>query len=350
MTTTPKRFTRRHALSAAAGLGAGTLLGIPLGAKVTTTAEPPGEAGGATSRFDDATRDDIEFNRLFEHRFDEVEGVSMHSVTGGEGPGMVLLHGWPQSWYAWRDVLPALARHHTVYAVDLPGLGDSTGTPAGFDKRTLATYVHALVRDHLRLDRIALVAHDLGAGVGFQYAAQYPQSVHRYVHMDYPLPSTEHLPADQYRGFSWHMAFNSQPSIPERIVDDSEDVRDYLTEFYTQVAHEGSAFGGDRTEPPFSAARIDEYHRTYSRPEVLGNGFELYRSLGQDEVDNSAAGSVSVPTMLLTAEGSLSNTEPTVAPLLDDLRGAVEIPKAGHWLAEENAEAVVQEVLAFTTE
>ncbi|WP_335988314.1 hypothetical protein [Glycomyces sp. MUSA5-2] len=92
MTTTPKRITRRHALSAAAGLGAGTLLGIPLGTTFTTTEEPFGETDGATGRYDDATRDDHEFNRLFEHRFDEVQGVSMHSVTGGQGPGMVLLH------------------------------------------------------------------------------------------------------------------------------------------------------------------------------------------------------------------------------------------------------------------
>lgn len=348
MTRTTKQFTRRQALTAAAGLGAGALLGIPLGTMASTTTEPSEEPDGSTTRYDDATRDDVEFNRLFTHRFDEVDGVSMHTVTGGEGPAMVLLHGWPQSWYAWRDVLPTLAQHHTVFAVDLPGLGDSVGTPTGFDKRTLATYVHGLVQDHLHLDRIALVAHDLGAGVGFQYAAQYPQTVHRYVHMDYPLPSTEHLPAEQYRGFSWHMAFNSQPSIPERIVDDSEDVREYLTEFYTQVAHEGPAFGGDRSEPPFSAAQIDEYHRTYSRPEVLSNGFELYRSLDQDQLDNSDASPITVPTVLLTASGSLQNTEPTVAPLLRDLRGAIEIPESGHWLAEENPEAVVQEVLAFT--
>lgn len=322
----------------------------PSAASSATAASAPAAAAGsasASASYDAATRHDREFNKTFRHKFAKVRDVRMHYVTGGTGPALVLLHGWPQSWYEWRKVMPALARHHTVYALDLPGLGDSKGSPRSLDKKTLARYVHGLLRDEIGLDRFDLVAHDLGGGVGFQYASQFPDRVRSYVHMDYPLPG-RNLPAAQYRSFSWHMAFNSQKKIPERLVDDPRDVRAYLTGFYPQVAHGGSAFGGTRTASPFTDAETDEYVRTYSRPEVLHAGFELYRSLDQDERDNAAARTVDTPTLLLTATGSLAATRPTLEPKLSNLTRAVEIPRSGHWLAEENAEAVRDEILAFT--
>ncbi|WP_043634246.1 alpha/beta fold hydrolase [Nonomuraea candida] len=328
----------------------GGAAGAPPAAASATRPQAPYAAGPATrppASYDAATKHDAAFNATFEHRFAEAGGMRMHYVTGGRGPALVLLHGWPQTWYEWRKIMPALARQHTVYALDLPGLGDSEGSPASFDKKTLARHVHELLRDRIGLDRFDLVAHDLGGGVGFQYVSQFPGQVKSYVHMDYPLPGPA-LPAAKYRTFSWHMAFNSQRSIPEKLVDDPGDVRDYLTAFYPQVAHGGAAFGGTRTRSPFTEAETDEYVRTYSRPHVLRAGFELYRSLDQDERDNAAAAPVDTPTLLLTATGSLAGTRPTVAPLLRNVTRAVEIPRAGHWLAEENPTAVAREILSFT--
>lgn len=294
--------------------------------------------------FDAATRDDAAFNEQFSHEFAQVDDVRMHYVTGGSGPPLVLLAGWPQSWFAWRDILPALAEQYTVYAVDLPGLGDSEGSPTGYDKATLARYVHGLVSGELGLDAVSLVAHDLGAGVGFQYASQFPQEVSRYAHLDYPLPGPA-LSAMQYRTFSWHLAFHDQDGIPEAVVDD--DVREYLSLFYPQVAFGGVSFGGPGAQSPFTDAEVDEYARTYQRPQVLAGGFELYRTLEQDERDNTAAAPVTAPTLLMTAEGTLASTRPTVEPLVTDLARAVEVPGSGHWLMEENPEFVTTELLTF---
>ncbi|WP_241844836.1 alpha/beta fold hydrolase [Streptomyces silvensis] len=311
-------------------------------------ATPPATASAtaaSSAAHDAATRHDTEFNKTFTHKFAEVRGVRMHYVTGGRGPALVLLHGWPQSWYEWRELMPSLAEHYTVYALDLPGLGDSQGSPRSFDKKTLARYVDGL-RDRIGLDSFDLVAHDLGAGVGFQYASQFPDRVKSYVHMDYPLPGRG-LPAARYRSFSWHMAFNSQKKIPEQLVDSPGDVREYLTGFYPQVAFGGAAFGGTRTSSPFTREETDEYVRTYSDPRVLHNGFELYRSLDQDERDNAAARPVRARTLLLTATGSLAATLPTLRPGFTDLTRSAEIPKSGHWLAEENTRAVRDEILGF---
>ncbi|MGI5151961.1 alpha/beta fold hydrolase [Plantactinospora sp. CA-294935] len=216
----------------------------------------------------------------------------MHYVTGGTGAPLVLLH-WPQSWYQWRRIMPSLAQRYTVYAVDLPGLGDSRGAPPSYDKATLARFVHALLADRLGLRAINLVGHDLGAGVGFQYAVQFPDEVVRYAHLDYPLPGPA-LTADKYRSLSWH-----------------------------------------------------EFARTNRRPQVLTGGFELYRTLEQDERDNLAAAPITMPVMLMTAEGLLDFTRSTVDPRMTRITRAVEVPGSGHWLPQENPAFATARLLDF---
>jgi pimeloyl-ACP methyl ester carboxylesterase len=294
-----------------------------------------------------ATQDDPEFEGTFRHEFASVDGVRMHYVTGGSGSPVVLIHGWPQTWFSWWSIMPELAEHHTVYAIDLPGLGDSTGRPSGYDKATLARYVHTLVADRLGVRDARVVGHDLGAAVAFQYAAQFPADTARLGYLDLPLPGPA-LDAPTYRSLSWHIAFHSQPEVPEVVVDD--DVREYLAMFYPQVAFDGAAFGGTSDRSPFTDAEIDEYARTYSRPEALSGGFELYRSLDQDVQDTTAAEPVDTPTLLMAAEGQLDAIRATTAPRLTNIVRAVDVPGAGHWLVEENPELVTAELLQFLDE
>jgi pimeloyl-ACP methyl ester carboxylesterase len=294
-----------------------------------------------------ATQDDPEFEGAFRHEFASVDGVRMHYVTGGSGPPVVLIHGWPQTWFSWWSIMPELAERHTVYAVDLPGLGDSTGRPSGYDKATLARYVHTLVADRLGVRDARVVGHDLGAAVAFQYAAQFPADTARLGYLDLPLPGPA-LDAPTYRSLSWHIAFHSQPEVPEAVVDD--DVREYLAMFYPQVSFDGAAFGGTSDRSPFTEAEIDEYARTYRRPDALSGGFELYRSLDQDVRDTTAAAPVDAPTLLMTAQGQLDAVRATTDPRLTNIVRAVDVPEAGHWLVEENPEFVTAELLHFFDE
>ncbi|MBB5907813.1 alpha/beta fold hydrolase [Actinoalloteichus hymeniacidonis] len=291
-----------------------------------------------------ATHDDPAFDHTFRHEFADVDGVRMHYVTGGSGSPVVLIHGWPQTWYGWWSIMPQLAEHHTVYAIDLPGLGDSTGSPTGYDKATLARYVHTLIANQLGVDDARVVGHDLGAAVAFQYAAQFPGDTVALGYLDLPLPGPA-IDAATYRSMSWHIAFHSQERVPETVVGD--DVREYLELFYPQVAYEGSSFGGTSDRSPFTQAEIDEYARTYGRPEVLAGGFELYRALDQDVSDTMEAVPTDVPTLLMTAEGQLEPVQATVAPRLTNIVRAVDVPNAGHWLVEENPEFVTDELLDF---
>ncbi|MFD4434111.1 alpha/beta fold hydrolase [Nocardia sp. NPDC058497] len=268
----------------------------------------------------------------------------MHYVTGGSGSPVVLIHGWPQTWYGWWQIMPALAEHHTVYAVDLPGLGDSSGSPSGYRKATLARYIHTLIADRLGVRDAAIVGHDFGAAVAFHYATQFPADTARLGYLDLPLPGPA-VDAPTYRSMSWHIAFHSQQQVPEAVVGDN--VRDYLALFYPQVSFGGTAFGGTSRRTPFTDAEIDEYARTYSRPENLTGGFELYRALDQDVHDSVAAAPTHIPTLLMTAQGQLDQVRASAAARLANIVHAVDVPNAGHWLVEENPQFVTAELLRF---
>lgn len=316
-------------------------LALPL-AVCTAACSTPSTAD--TPPYAVATQGDPEFENTFRHEFADVDGVRMHYVTGGSGTPVVLIHGWPQTWYGWWPIMPALAQHHTIYAVDLPGLGDSTGFPTGYDKATLARYVHTLIADRLGERDAAVVGHDWGAAVAYEYATQFPTDTDRLGYLDLPLPGPA-IDAPTYRSLSWHIAFHSQPRVPEAVV--SDDIREYLALFYPQVAYGGTAFGGTSERSPFTAAEIDEFARTYSRPEALAGGFELYRALDQDVRDTVASPPTQVPTLLMTAQGQLDPIRATVAQRIANIVQAVDVPNAGHWLVEENPQFVTAELERF---
>ncbi|MGF6885264.1 pimeloyl-ACP methyl ester carboxylesterase [Nocardia sp. GAS34] len=331
--TRPPGLLRRTRAAAVVALA--ILLAIGTGACATTTPIPA---------YAVATHGDPKFENTFQHRFTDVDGVRMHYVTGGHGTPVVLIHGWPQAWYGWWPIMPALAEHHTVYAVDLPGLGDSTGTPTGYDKAALARYVHTLIADRLGVRNARVVGHDWGAAVAFEYADQFPSDTARLGYLDLPLPGPA-IDARTYRTLSWHIAFQSQPRIPETIAGDH--VRQYLAMFYPQVSFGGTAFGGTSDRSPFTDAEIDEFARTYSRPAALSGGFELYRAIDKDVHDTVADPPTSVPTLLMTAQGQLDAIRATVSARLTNIVRAVDVPHAGHWLVEENPRFVSAELEHF---
>jgi pimeloyl-ACP methyl ester carboxylesterase len=312
--------------------------GTPSRAQQSTDARCPIPEPSLSENYDAATRADEAFNAVFSHCFSTVNDVQMHYVIGGEGTPLVLLHGWPQTWYEWHGLLPELAKDHLVIAIDLPGLGDSTGSPASVDKKTLATYVHALVSETLGYQSVNIAAHDLGAGVAWAYANSYPAEVTALAAMDFPLPSSN-CPAAQTAQLSYHFPFFQEPGIAELLIDD--EVKDFLTAFYPHVSP---------NPEPLSREEISEFARTYERPQNLTNGFELYRTLSQDEEDNLefAKTPLEVPVLVLTQQGAYEF-------LAACYQGSVtvtgtDIEGAGHWLNEEAPDKVLSELRQFFSE
>ena len=151
-------------------------------------------------------------NVTFSHHTTSVNGIQLHYVIGGQGEPVVLLHGWPETWYAWHKVMPALAKNYTVIAPDLRGLGDSSKPPTGYDGKTVAEDIHQLVTQ-LGFKSIFLVGHDIGVFVAYPYAAAHPTEVKGLAVWEAPVPGF-FVPG---RPPLWWVLFHQTPDVPEAL-------------------------------------------------------------------------------------------------------------------------------------
>ena len=280
----------------------------------------------------------------FASRFKAVNGVGMHYVIGGAGSPVVLLHGYGSTWYEWRRIMPALARHHTVIAPDLPGLGDSGVSPAGYDGATVAGDLYALVGG-LTTAPIDLVAHDIGSWVAYPYAAQHPRAVRRLVLMEAPIPdkSLYTFPAftAQGEGLGWHFGFLSSRDIPEELI--AGRTRAWLSWFYREHADPTNVAAA------FPAATIDEYARHYAVAASLHASVEYYRAMNTDIAQNKAYArtKLPMPVLALGADHSLGGfEEQQLRGYATDVRGGV-VPNSGHWIPEEQPDDLARRLSAF---
>ncbi|MFL9863614.1 alpha/beta hydrolase [Paraburkholderia fungorum] len=272
----------------------------------------------------------------FASRHAFVNGFRMHYVEGGAGPVVVLLHGWPQTWWAWRKVMPLLATDFHVIAIDTPGLGDSDVPPDGYDKRGLARHIRALVNG-LGHSRFALIGHDLGASVAYAYAQQFPAELTRLAVMDDPIPGLKDWDVVKGKWPRWHFAFHAIPHLPEALVTGRELT--YLSWFYNNAFQKGAITDAD--------ARL--YAAAYARPASLRAGFEYYRACAQDATDN-AANDVSLAMPVLALGGDHS---PWRSYLHEQLQGRAEllegdvVPDCGHFIAEEQPDWLARRLRKF---
>jgi pimeloyl-ACP methyl ester carboxylesterase len=273
-----------------------------------------------------------------QHGYADLGEVLLHYVSAGEGEPLVLLHGWPQSWYEWRRVLPALAAGFRVIAPDLRGLGDSSRPPGGYDKRTMAGDIWRLL-EHLGIGRCCVVGHDWGGPVAFALAMAHPEAVRRLAILDVVIPGDG---GDfSQGGRRWHHAFHMTGDLPEALVTGRERI--YLEWFYRNFAWRPDAIG---------AAEIEEYLRTYTQPGALRAGFALYRALPQDRADNAAAiaqGKLKMPVLAVGGGRSFGRgqeVEQSLRRVAEDVTGAV-IPDCGHWIPEEQPQLLLDHLLPF---
>jgi pimeloyl-ACP methyl ester carboxylesterase len=275
-----------------------------------------------------------------EHHTASVNGVRLHYVTAGRGAPVLLLHGWPQTWYEWRRIIPALAERHFVVAPDLRGLGDSARPPTGYDKRTIAEDLYQLVRK-LELPSVFLVGHDWGGPVAYAYARVHGDDVRGLVLIDTMIPGAsigEGESAPRGRGL-WHTAFHGVRDLPEALVAGRERV--YLSWFYTNLAYNPAAIGPED---------IDEYVRCYSAPGALRAGFEYYRAAEEDAEHNreSTRRKLKLPVLALGGRrgGFGALTKASAEAVAENVRGEV-IDRCGHWVPEECPEILINELLRF---
>ena len=277
-------------------------------------------------------------SQQFQHAFADLGDVRLHHVTAGAGPAVLLLHGWPQTWYMWRDVIPGLAEHYFVIAPDLRGLGDSSRPVDGYDKKTLGQDVWRLAHDVLGKDELFVVGHDWGGPTAFAVAAQHRDAVKRLAIFDVPVPGdgTPVMYASR-----WHHGLHWELDFPEALTAGREAV--YLGFFYRN-------WGGRPDD--ISVEAQSEYVRAYQQPGAMRAGFNLYRATPQDVADNEAfLAQRKLRMPVLCYGGALGRGRGALAieswrRVAADVRGGV-LEECGHWIPEERPQWVVEQLLSF---
>lgn len=313
---------------------------LALNADLSEPARAPLHAGSEiplSQDYDAATRTDNEFNQQFRHGFHTVAGLQMHYVIGGQGPRtLVFFHGFPQSWYEYRAILPEFLADHTVIAIDLPGLGDTTGEVASFEKFELAGYVHGLLAHLGRTHDLRLVAHDFGSSLAFAFATRYRDLVEGLFFMDFPVVGGS-LTFETLKPLSFHFSFFQQKPLAETLVEGRE--RQFLQYFFDVLSPSPGAI---------PSREVDEYVRVYSRPGVWSNGMEWYRAWPNDEGANRKAmeTALTIPVRILTQSMLLDVFLSAIRDAAPSATG-LDAPGAGHWLVEERPELVVDAIRTF---
>jgi pimeloyl-ACP methyl ester carboxylesterase len=277
------------------------------------------------------------FAQTFTHHTANVNGLRLHYVMGGKGDPVVLLHGFPQTWYEWHHVMPALAEHYTVIAPDLRGLGESSKPETGYDATTVAEDVFQLV-NRLGFQKINLVGHDIAGGVAYAYAAKHANAVQRLVILESTIPGFEAPETASRLGGVWHPAFHQEPDLPEALVFGRE--RTYLKYFFTKYAYDKTAVGEDD---------LNQYVRDYSAPRALKAALAHYRAFPQTIQQNQqyAKTKLQMPVLALGGESVLGDLVlKSVQRVATNVRGGT-IPQCGHWIATERPEYLVDQLFSF---
>jgi len=275
------------------------------------------------------------------HHQATVNGFRMHYVTAGTGYPLVLLHGWPQSWYEWRKIMPALAGQYRLIVPDLRGLGDSEKPMTGYDKRTMASGVRELLRQ-LGVEKAGVIAHDWGGAVAFYLAYDNRTLVERLFILDMVpglIKAGDAFPLEFAIKVNHVFFHGGNPDWAAMLV--GQNVDGYLRRFLTTLDFNYSP-------AVFSEEDIAEYVRVNSLPGSLRAGFQWYAAgLREDSVNlANATEKLTIPVLAYGGESFLGDIRPYWAPVADQVEGGA-VPLCGHFVPEEQPAFVIDQALRF---
>ena len=275
------------------------------------------------------------------HHTADVNGTRLHYVCAGEnGSPILLVHGFPETWWAFHRLLPRLAATHRVIAVDLRGFGDSSHEPGDYGSPAAAEDLHQLIR-HLALGPVHLTGQDISGATVFRLAATHPDDALSLTAIEMGLAGfgLETL-ADVTHGGTWHIGVLAAPGIPELLLTGREH------EFLSQYAFPSMTAVPDS----ITGADLAEFTRAYAQPGGFRGASGLYRSMlseGAELKQLAESAPLGVPVLAIGAGGG----EFTVATLSQVTAGhvtSVRLDGAGHYAALEAPDRVADAVLSFT--
>ena len=265
-----------------------------------------------------------------------VNGVRINYKIGGQGPAVVLLHGYAETSHMWLPLMPQLATNHTVIVPDLRGAGNSERPQGGYDKKTMAKDIHELVQQ-LGFKEVSIVGHDIGLMVAYAYAAQFPSEVNKVVLMDAFLPGVGDWKSVWLMRDLWHFHFYGE--TPLALVKGRERI--YFEHFWND-------FAADRTKSVPEADR-QFYAATYARDDGMRAGFEYFKNFEQDAKDFAALSTtkLNMPFLVLTGQKASGTFLIDQVKLVATNVSGTVVEGSGHWLMEEAPDQVVPALVAF---
>ncbi|WP_413988976.1 alpha/beta fold hydrolase [Labrys okinawensis] len=284
-----------------------------------------------------------------EHHMVKIEGTRFHYVTAGSGDPVLLIPGWPESWIAWRKVVPLLVHAgRRVVILDPRGIGESEKAIGGYDLDTAARDLHEFlaVTQLAPSGGIDIVAHDIGSWIAQAHAVEYPADVKRLVLTEVLIPGLippppGATPPDATNLKSWQFSFNRLNDLPETLVQGHE--RAYLTWIYATKSTRTYAI---------DPAAIDEYTRQYSAPGAMRAGFDWYRANFDDagiaQAKARATKRLTMPVLALGGSDGVGDAlRATIASTADHIQGGAIGPGCGHFLPEECPDELTAAILKF---
>ncbi len=281
---------------------------------------------------------DVGTSGEFQHHMTDVgNGVQLHSVMGGSGHPLFLLHGFPQTWQEWRHVMGRLAERFTVVAVDLKGGGQSSKPATGYDKVTMAGELDAL-RQELGFDTVSVVGHDFGGMVAYAWAANFRESVDRLAVIDVLLPGAREWDTALLSPPMWHFSFHQEPDLPELLIAGRETA--YVETMIRERMYNQGAMTADD---------IAVWAAALAQPGAARGMLGWYRALPQDVIDNRrfALDRLRIPVLGVGGDRRWGDRIGDVlAEFADDVT-AHSIRDCGHWVAEERPGELLDVLLPF---
>ena len=263
------------------------------------------------------------------------EGADIFVRWGGTGAVVVLIHGYAENSDSWAPLAANLMKDHTVVVPDLRGIGRSSKPTGGYDKKTQAKDMRAVVTA-LGFDRTFVVAHDIGNMVAYAYAAMYPDKVDRLVVMDAPIPGIEPWNTILLNPGVWHFNFHGPDA--ERLVAGRERI------YFDRIWND---FTGDPSEPDDATRNF--FTATYAQPGGMRAGFAQFTAFSTDAADNKVFEQMklTMPVLAVGGEKSFATLQAVIMRhVAINVQEAV-VPRSGHWLMEESPVYTVDLIRKF---
>ncbi|EEY77661.1 hydrolase, alpha/beta domain protein [Acinetobacter calcoaceticus RUH2202] len=275
----------------------------------------------------------------FQHHYTHIESKKLHYVTLGEGPAVLLIPGWPQTWYAWHKVMVELAKQgYQAIAVDLPGTGNSAPLDGSYDTGRIAKILSTLMTE-LEYPTYSVVGHDIGMWVAYALASDFPESVTRLAVTEAVIPGLAPAPPifvePSENIFLWHFMFNQTLDLPEALITGREDT--YLNYMF------------DKWSWHKDKVAIETYIEAYKIPGRLTAGFNYYRSIPETIRQNKIreTKSLDMPVLAIGAEHATDNAPYETMKKVSPYLTSAIVKDCGHFIMEEQSETFSSLILDF---